>query len=215
MPSLQWLDPWRTQGRQLLAALQPGERVLAFTATDVASTEPTIIDAPLPPPVVPGKPSRWWLLGGIVALLDWSPSLPFEDRLLDRLSHVSASGRIGSQGIRLYEELHAVTWDATPYLVVTDRRLVLLDAPGSLDSPFRLVAEVDRRAIVDAEVRHTLLPPSPGRLRVHFGDGSWIELADGFQMGRRRARQVREALLRETVSVHGEPGPPDAMRRAG
>lgn len=146
-------------------------------------------------------------------MLDRSPSLPFVDRFVDRLCNVPACGRRGSSGILLHEDLRAAPASATLYLVVTAERLVVLSG-GALDSPLHHVADVPRWAIAGAEVRASLLPPSPGRLRVQVEDGSGVELSEGFQMGRRRAKQVRDALLHDTVSVRGEPGPPTARSAA-
>ncbi len=201
------IDYWKLEGQRLVPHLQPGEHVLAYTATGVPPT---------------GEAQRW------DAADDREPTPSAGDRLADvvnraltgalisprhadKLFSAPAAGNASSVAIRLLDEIRGDyrTSGLDLMLAVTDVRVLFLVPDGDrMDSPLRLVADLPRAVVASAEVRSKPWKLSFGRLRLVFRDGSWIELTGGPTMGRARAVDARDAILAGSASVTGEPGVP-------
>lgn len=203
------LNAWKLEGRRLVDALPSGERVLAFTPTDLGRTEfaGTWLEARLAG--APGdKPSGFWKVAGAIgAVVDFVPGVG--DKVAAKFENDPVSGDPDSVARRVGREVDAAPLGAQRYLAVTDRRFLVLHAGKSaLTNPLVVIAAVDRATVRGAEVRSNLLSGSIGRLRVTFDDGSWLEFADALNMGRQRAAQVRDALVDGHSSIEADPGPP-------
>lgn len=203
---------WTAEGWRILDLLAPGEQVQAITPTSLEQTEQTVPRFLRRGGAAPAKePAVFAAIGAVERVL----TLPFRPfgLLADRVGRAftngpPVSGAAGSVARELGRLVDAVDSRDHLYLAVTDQRLLVLHGRHlSQTDPLRLLDELPRSAVARAEVRAKKLTASLGRLRITFGDGSWLEFADGFYMGRRRATEVRDALVDGRVSVRGEPRP--------
>lgn len=198
------IDYWKLEGRKLKDVLEPGEQVLAFTATGVSpSREAEIIDEPGPPPPEPTLHER--LSETVDRALTGSLIHP---KHADKFFAAPAVGRRASVAVRLLAEVRAPDNAARELrIAVTTARVLVLALDGDrLDSPLRLVASFPRPVISSADVRSNVVRLSFARLHVAFRDGSWIEFTGAPAMGRTRARQVADAITTGASSILGEPG---------
>jgi hypothetical protein len=203
------IDYWKLEGQRLVPFIQPGERVLAYTATGIPPTgEPQRLDEP-GDPEPPGSAND--RLADVVERALTGSLIP--PRYADKMFSAPAGGLSSSVALRLLDELRGDyrTSGLQLMLAVTSARVLLLVPDGErMDSPLRLVADLPRAVVATAQVHAKPWKLSFGRLRLVFRDGSWMELTGGPTMGRTRANQARDAIVSGKASVDGEPGtPPD------
>lgn len=137
---------------------------------------------------------------GVVGALDQAYIWSAPYRWFRWLLHWPIAGRTvhgawDSLAVRCYEACG--TPGTSVLLGVTDQRLLLARAPhelgiGEVASPAPLLWQVERPRVTGAGVAWKRL--RPGRLRLSFDDGSWIEFADLFAMRTAGARRIRDAL---------------------
>lgn len=195
---------------ETLAVFLPDEQVLAATVTCLA---PGI--TPGPPPSPPKEPKkdefRWWTIPlFLLILIEYTPSSP--DWLYWLTFGRAAKGDPHSIAARVYWKLTSIPFEKSEksatheQLVVVTRRWVyffdVLDTPGWFFTfpEFREPPEkrlkpryrLDRLEIRTATAGRYRL--NPGRLVLHFVDGSWVAFASMTYMGRARAKRVAQAL---------------------
>lgn len=217
------LDGFAAAYRDVLPELVPDEPVLeAVLTAHTPGTEPE------PPPGPDEKVLRGVMVVVVVlALLTEPPRLLdaagwFARRLLQWL--FLGCGARGDRTSTAARVRHLRREHEKLLLAVTPTSLYVIDAPDPFparrrwrtrcrpdEQRPRLLCRLDRSEIRNARVTWYRL--NPGRLVVHFTDGSWTSFADSGNMGRRRAKAFAAVLNHVVGPVPVAAGRPDAVTR--
>lgn len=159
---------------EITQLLGPGERLVALTDFTLADGKRQLNDTPGPPAERSGAQKAGELALGAAVFLVTGPDTPSPGRML---GGVSAAGHAGSWAHQLFEAYRGAT-NRAPYLMVTNRRLVLISKRIFGKGPeFSVALGIPRDAVLNASRGGK--PLARGRVVIDFADGSMMALKFG------------------------------------